>query len=127
MSVKTIQELKEEYIAKWDGQTLNQADINSIVLNEIVTVYEVLIALDANITVVHDNLQTFVSTTNTNFETVSNTFQSMNTTIQQNTAMSSQQINDSAKSQNTIVQALSQSIDKQIQKLQKAINSMVRK
>ncbi len=110
MSVKTIQELREEYIAKWDGQTLNQADINSIVLNEIVTVYDVLIALDANITVVHGNLQTFVSTT-----------------IQQNTAMLSQQINDSAKSQNTIVQALSQSIDKRIQKLQKAINSMVRK
>lgn len=127
MSASTIQELKEEYMAKWVDKTLTQAEINSIVLNEIVTVYNVLIALDAAITLISNNFQTFVNTTNTNFETVNNAFQSMNTTIQQNTAMLSQQINDSAKSQNTIVQALSQSIDKQIQKLQKAINSMVRK
>lgn len=115
--------------------TLTQTEISSIVLNEITKIYNVLVSLVDTMDILNTNLNTL----NTNHTTLLNSTQSAftnvkssltnltteisqtNTSLQTNVQALSRQIAESNKSVNSVINNITKSFDKQIQRLQENI------
>lgn len=91
----TITELRDNFIAAWDSQTLTDTQFRNLVLNEIVQVYNALIVVDNNQASLFNNQE------------------ALNTTI-----------NQIASQTNTQLNMATQLIDKQILNLSRSISGV---